>query len=151
MTASAPTFHVSAEDTDGEFLLMELSGPHPGASPHYHEYTTELFFMLEGSSTVTVGEHERTIGPGESALVPPNTVHSFTELDDEQCRMLALVSPGEFEEYFREIVEFLGPEGWPPDDIDRFREFQAALAERHDIYEPPVGTADEAESSSRDA
>lgn len=149
MTASAPTFHVSAEDTDGEFFLMELSGPHPGASPHYHENTTELFFMLKGSSTVTIGDQERTIGPGESELVPTNTVHSFTGLDEDHYRLLILVSPGEFEGYFREIVEFLGPEGWPPDDIERFREFQATLVERYDIYEPPVDGADDGESLSR--
>lgn len=98
---------------------------------------------------MTVGDQERTLGPGESVLIPPNAVHSFTGLDDEQCRMLMLASPGAFEEYFREIVEFLGPEGWLPDDIDRFREFQATLVERHDIYEPPVDSADEGKSSSR--
>lgn len=151
MTGSAPTFHVSAEETNGEFFLMELSGPHPGASPHYHENTTELFFALNGSTTVTVGDEERPIGPGESALVPPNTVHSFTGLDDEQSRMLILVSPGELEQYFREIVEFLGPEGWPPDDIDRFREFQETLAERYDIQEPPVDRVADAESAVEDS
>lgn len=138
MADVGPTFHVSTEDTDGEFALMETSVSEGGPAAHYHRYTTELFFVLEGTPSVRIGQKERTLGPRESALVPPKTVLSYSAPEDKQCRLLVLMSPGEFELIFREIADRRAT-GDFPDDIDGVEDLLEAVSDEHDIHAPPVG------------
>lgn len=137
MTEEGPIFHVSIEDTDGHFALMETSVTGGGPDAHYHRYTTELFFILEGTTSVRVEEEQRTLGPKESALVPPMTVHSYTVPMDEQCRLLVLMAPGDFELLFREIADRRSA-GDFPEDIDGVEDLLEVVSDEHDIHAPPV-------------
>ena len=46
-----------------------------GAKPHYHKRTTELYYVLDGSGSVTLDGEEREVRPGTMIHIPPGVVH----------------------------------------------------------------------------
>ena len=56
-----------------------------GAKPHYHKRSTELYYVLDGTGTVTVGGVEHPVNPGTMVHIPPEVIHSA------QGRMRVLV------------------------------------------------------------
>ncbi len=55
---------------------------------HPHEQTSTV---LEGTFRFSVGGEERTLGPGEVAVIPGKVPHSGTALTD--CRIMDVFSP----------------------------------------------------------
>src|SRR5262245_26653297 len=47
-----------------------------GARPHYHRRATELYYVLDGSGTVTVGGVEHPVRRGTLLHIPPGVVHA---------------------------------------------------------------------------
>ena len=99
-----------AAETGGALGLMEYTaGPgFPGPPPHTHRAMIDMFYVLEGTLTLRVGEETVEAGPGTFALVPPGTIHTFSNPGEEPVRFLSLVSPGGFEQYFRDVASALG-------------------------------------------
>lgn len=56
-----------------------------GARPHYHKRSTELYYVLAGQGTVTVGGSLHSVSEGSLIHIPPGVVHSA------QGRMRVLV------------------------------------------------------------
>lgn len=69
----------SSADTRGELLEMELKLPAQGWTPrpHVHPALTEEYEVLEGSFEVLIGTEWHKLTAGDSASVPPGTVHTF--------------------------------------------------------------------------
>ena len=76
---SVYTITRSGADTSGELLEMKWQFPATGwaPQPHLHPLLTEEYEVLEGSLEVLVGSEWRTLRAGDSASVPPGTVHTF--------------------------------------------------------------------------
>jgi quercetin dioxygenase-like cupin family protein len=53
-----------------------------GSKPHQHP-EEQVINVLSGKFRVRIGNEERILGPGEAALVPPNTEHEARALDSE--------------------------------------------------------------------
>jgi AraC-like DNA-binding protein len=49
--------------------------------PHFHR-NFEVIYVGQGSLHITVGQRQRTVQPGQFALVLPNEVHAFTPDED---------------------------------------------------------------------
>lgn len=47
-----------------------------GAKPHYHKIATELYYVLEGSGTVTTDGETHEVRKGSMVHIPPGVVHS---------------------------------------------------------------------------
>jgi quercetin dioxygenase-like cupin family protein len=47
---------------------------------HTHPHSAEIFTILDGRATFTLAGTERTLGPGESIVVPARTAHSESNL-----------------------------------------------------------------------
>ena len=60
---------------------------------HIHPQQAEGFEVIEGRAQVLVGEEIHTLAPGDSLLVPPNTIHHWMALDDQPVRVLATFDP----------------------------------------------------------
>jgi mannose-6-phosphate isomerase-like protein (cupin superfamily) len=85
-----------------------------------------MFFVLQGELTLRLDD-ETVIAPaGSFVLVPPGTVHTFSNPGSEPVRYLSLMAPGGFEQYFLEVKEALG--GGPPDPA-----VMAQLMSKYDI------------------
>lgn len=128
-------FLLTAEDTGGQFALLEYTAPagFAGPQPHWHQHTTEVFYGLEGSVLMRMGEETHPLNPGELVLVPPGVVHGFQNPGTEPARFLVQVSPGGLEGYFVELVEMMeNASSWPLPDMRPV----AALAQRYDTHPP---------------
>lgn len=49
--------------------------------------------MLAGRMRFRVGARSRTVGPGETVIVPPRTVHSFANAGPETAHVLVVTTP----------------------------------------------------------
>jgi hypothetical protein len=98
--------------------------------------------VLEARVGVQLGEEVVEAGPGELIFKPRGQQHAFWNAGDEPARLLEIISPGGFEEYFRALAPLLSvPE---PDEqaigevLGRYEldlDFSTipALAERHGL------------------
>jgi mannose-6-phosphate isomerase-like protein (cupin superfamily) len=104
--ASTAVMKATAETTGGAFSISEATFPAGmnGPSPHAHSYTTDTFYVLEGTLHMTVGDNEIDASAGSYILVPPGVVHTFANISDEPVRFLNINSPGWLEEYLRDLA-----------------------------------------------
>jgi len=91
--------------TGGAFLLLEvITAPGGGApQPHVHSREDETLFMLAGEVTVTVGDAERVVRPGDVVFFPRGVPHSFTNTGTTTSRGIGVVTPAGLERFFREL------------------------------------------------
>jgi mannose-6-phosphate isomerase-like protein (cupin superfamily) len=104
--ASTAVMKATAETTGGAFSMSEATFPAGmnGPPPHAHRYTTDTFYVLEGTLHMTVGDSEFDASAGSYILVPPGVVHTFANISDEPVRFLNINSPGWLEEYLRDLA-----------------------------------------------
>ena len=75
---------------------------HDGAPPHYHERCSELFFILDGSLQVLLGDEVAVLDRGDVLVVPPGVPHAFAAAPGADADVLFVFSPGiERFEYYR--------------------------------------------------
>src|SRR5919202_1846800 len=102
---SSVTIKATAEDTGGSFYLGESVIPpgFPGPPPHVHERMHDMFYVLEGTLTMRVGEETLELAAGGFACAPPGVVHTFSNRSAAPVRFLNLATPAGFEHYMREL------------------------------------------------
>lgn len=102
-------FMIGGETTDGAFSLVEHPLPPRalGAPLHTHRNEDEYSYVLEGRIGVQLGDEVLEAGPGELVFKPRGVPHAFWNAGDEPARLLELISPAGFENYFRELAPLL--------------------------------------------
>jgi mannose-6-phosphate isomerase-like protein (cupin superfamily) len=65
-----------------------------GAPPHYHKRSAEIFYVLDGSLEVLIGEEIVTLDAGDFLLIPPNTPHAFAPPAGAEAEVLFAFVPG---------------------------------------------------------
>ena len=116
---SAVTIKATAEDTDGSLYLGEAS-VEPGFSGpplHRHRELHDMFYVLEGSLSVTVGDETLELEAGSFACVPPGTPHTFANTSDQPVRFLNFNTPAGWENYMRDLGELLSTGDATPEAI----------------------------------
>jgi len=68
---------------------------HPGASttPHRHERTEEIYYILEGSGRMRVGDSTAPVGPGDAIAIPPGTSHQISNVGSCVLKFLCCCAP----------------------------------------------------------
>ena len=85
----------TGSETAGEVFEFEsvlpsgLSGP----PAHWHRVEQEEFEVLEGSLRVRIGHTVRHLGPGESVVIEPGTVHGFSNPAGTPVRVVTRETP----------------------------------------------------------
>lgn len=115
--------------TNGSFSLVEHSlGPGKLlAAIHTHRHEDEYSFVLEGEVMAQIGEEVVTAPAGTLVLKPRDIPHTVWNAGDRPARILEIISPAGFEEYFVELDKILSAPGQP--DYDRI----IALAGRYGL------------------
>lgn len=108
-------FMIDGETTGGGFSLVEHPLPPRalGAPLHTHRNEDEYSYVLEGRLGAQLGDDVLEAGPGELVFKPRGVPHAFWNAGDEPLRLLELISPAGFEQYFREVAPLLAAS--PPD------------------------------------
>jgi quercetin dioxygenase-like cupin family protein len=115
----------SGAETGDVYALHEIRvSPGNGPPPHIHSREDESFFVLEGEVDFQVGDEKIIATPGTFIQGPRGIAHSFKNNAQLPARMLAFVTPAEFENFFKEfahpVASFDSP-AIPPskDEVDK--------------------------------
>lgn len=96
----------------GRFALIDQTiPPRALAAPmHTHEHEDEYSFVLTGRLGAQIGDDVVEAGPGELVLKPRGIPHAYWNPGDEETRVLEIISPAGFEQYFADLApELKGP------------------------------------------
>jgi quercetin dioxygenase-like cupin family protein len=137
-------FMIDGDATGGAFSLVEHPLPPRalGAPVHTHRNEDEYSYVLEGRVGVQLGGDVIEAGPGDLVFKPRGVAHAFWNAGDEPARLLEIISPAGFENYFRELAPLLAAtdrdDAAIGDVVSRYEldiDFDSipALAERHDL------------------
>jgi quercetin dioxygenase-like cupin family protein len=111
-------FKLWGRDTGGAVAIVE----HPfevGAlvPPHLHTREDEYSIVTQGEIGFRSGDREVVLGPGGYITKPRGELHTMWNAGSEPARMIEVISPAGFENYFREMVDLFA-DGPPQfDDI----------------------------------
>jgi quercetin dioxygenase-like cupin family protein len=93
-------------DTGGSFFLSEstIEPGFPGPPPHRHARLHDMFYVLDGTLTMRLGEDTLEIEAGSFVCVPPGVVHTFSNPSDRPVRFLNFNTPAGWENYMRDLA-----------------------------------------------
>ena len=106
MGPASVAIKATGENTAGTFYLGEVEIPpgFPGPPPHVHDELHDMFFVLDGTLTMRVGDDEREVRPGTFVCVPPGVVHTFSNPGTAPVRFLNFNTPAGWEGYMRDLA-----------------------------------------------
>jgi mannose-6-phosphate isomerase-like protein (cupin superfamily) len=71
----------------GVSVIVVDAAPGEGPRLHRHPYR-EVFVVLEGEATFTLGDEQRVVQAGEIAVAPPGVPHRFVNSGDGPLRQV---------------------------------------------------------------
>ena len=79
----------------GDSLFAGLNCFEPGQehAPHMHEGQDKLYFVLEGSGWVQVGEQSELLSAGDAAFARSGMLHSIRNPGPERLVVMAVLAP----------------------------------------------------------
>jgi mannose-6-phosphate isomerase-like protein (cupin superfamily) len=103
-------FKIAGAATGGAFAVVEHP-IEPGrlVLPHFHLHEDEYSYVLEGTVGARVGDNEIMAGPGSYLFKPRGLMHTFWNPGPAQARLLEIIAPAGFENYFSELAEASDP------------------------------------------
>src|SRR5438477_3302810 len=130
-------FMAGGEETGGGFSLVEhpMSARALAAPLHRHALEDEYSYVLEGRVGALLGDDVLVAGPGDLIFKPRNQWHTFWNAGDEPARILEIISPAGFEQFFAELVDLGGVTNASPDRL-------GALCDRYALEMDPDSVPD---------
>jgi quercetin dioxygenase-like cupin family protein len=102
---TAVTIKAAGEETNGSFYLGEVvvAPGFLGPPPHVHERLHDMFYVLDGTLTVRLGDETIELPEGSFVCVPPGVVHTFSNPSPTPVRFLNFNTPAGWENYMRDL------------------------------------------------
>ena len=121
-------FKLFGEQTNGQVSIVEHPFP-VGACvpPHLHTREDEYSIVTEGEIGFRSGDREVVLGAGGYITKPRGEAHTMWNAGQVPARMIEVISPAGFEQFFWGMGDLLAA-GGPPDPAD-----MAALAAEHGL------------------
>ncbi|MDP9191852.1 MAG: cupin domain-containing protein [Acidobacteriota bacterium] len=82
---------------------LEANTTGPGAHSHPED---DIFFVIEGTMSVLVGDRWMDASTGSFVLIPGGTTHDFENRSATRAGVLNLSIPGEFESHMPDIASW---------------------------------------------
>src|ERR1700758_4133081 len=117
---------VDKVQAEGRFSALEhpMSPRALASALHRHHNEDEYSWIIEGRVGALLGDEVLYGGPGDFIIKPRGQWHTFWNAGDEPARILEIISPAGFEQFFDELAAMLA--GGPPEP-----QRLAALAARY--------------------
>ena len=130
-------FMIDGHESEGRFSLVEhpMSARALAAPLHRHSREDEFSYVVEGRVGALLGDEVAVGGPGDLMFKPRGQWHTFWNAGNEPARLLEIISPAGFEQYFDELVELGGSTQAEPHEL-------AALAARYGLEVDPQSIPD---------
>jgi quercetin dioxygenase-like cupin family protein len=122
------TVKATGEETNDSFYLGEvvIEPGFPGPPPHRHERVHDMFYVLDGTLTMRLGDDTLELEPGSFVCVHPGVVHTFSNQSDAPVRFLNFNTPAGWEKYMRDLAAVLASGTPTQEEIGR-------IASRYDF------------------
>jgi mannose-6-phosphate isomerase-like protein (cupin superfamily) len=125
---SAVTIKATGDETNDSFYFGEVvvEPGFAGPPPHVHERVHDMFYILEGTLTMLLGDETTELPTGSFVCVPPGVVHTFSNPGQTPVRFLNFNTPAGWENYMRDLGAALSQGSPSPEEIGR-------IASRYDF------------------
>jgi len=84
---------IGSESTENMSLAIGIFQPGEGLVLHDHPKEEEFYYILCGKGTVTIGDQERNVKPGDVLYVPAGMKHKIVNTGKEELRSVFILSP----------------------------------------------------------
>jgi mannose-6-phosphate isomerase-like protein (cupin superfamily) len=113
---------VSTQDTDGDLYVFESTRKTEGGPAlHYHYDQDEMWYVLEGTFLIKVGDKTYEAKAGDSVFGPRRVPHCFAKIGKGTGKLLMIFQPaGKMEECFAKLSAGVA-KGMTPEQRDNFR------------------------------
>lgn len=121
----------------GRFSALEHPmSPRVLAAPlHRHHNEDEYSFVIEGRVGALLGDEVLYGGPRDLIFKPRDQWHTFWNAGEEPARILEIISPAGFEQFFDELAGLGGIDGISPEALDE-------LSARYELEMDPDSVPD---------
>lgn len=131
-------FQVPAEHTGGKLAMFQATMPEGFSPPrHIHTREDEVFHVLEGEVWFDIDGERQLAGPGASVYMPRGVPHTF-RVKSPVARMLGVMTPGGFEQLFRNLSVPADERTLPAPDVVPF-DVAAVMAEQTRLGTQVIG------------
>src|SRR5580700_6125095 len=79
--------------------------PDGGQVPWHNQAQEEIYFILEGSGEMCLGEEKRSVTAGQAVYIPPGVFHQLTNTGAAPMRMIYCYSPAGDVAHWREELD----------------------------------------------
>lgn len=102
----ANRYLVEGSSSDERFAVIEhtVAPRGLGAPRHTHRHEDEFSYVLEGTLGVEIGGRELEAGAGDTVFKPRGVPHAFWNASERPVRLLEIISPARFADYFRDMT-----------------------------------------------
>ncbi len=74
-------------------LAEEILPPGASVGRHHHVLTEEVYYILEGSGMMTVGNETRAVGSGDAVFIPRGHAHTLENTGQSPMNILLVCGP----------------------------------------------------------
>ena len=67
--------------------------PNGGQVPWHNQEQEEIYFVVEGTGEMCLGEERQVVSAGQAVYIPPGVFHQLTNIGDTPLRMLYCYGP----------------------------------------------------------
>lgn len=101
-------FKADENETNEKYSISEwwLEPNSDGVGTHQHEDNDEVFYVLEGTTSILVGDKWIEAEKGTFIRIPAKTIHDFANRTDQKTGVLNFFIPGGFERNMPAIVKW---------------------------------------------
>jgi quercetin dioxygenase-like cupin family protein len=101
-------FKLWGRDTGGQLSIVEHPFPVGALVPaHLHTREDEFSIVTQGEIGFRSGDREVVLGPGGYLTKPRGEVHAMWNAGQEPARMIEVITPAGFENFFHELTEIV--------------------------------------------
>jgi len=68
--------------------------PGQKTTPHYHPQTEEIYYLLEGTGLMRIGDDLHDVRPGDAIAIPPGAIHAIENTGRTTLKFLCCCAPG---------------------------------------------------------
>lgn len=79
--------------------------PNGGQVPWHNQESEEVYFVVEGTGEMCLGEERRTLTSGQMVYIPPGVFHQMTNIGDTPLRMIYCYGPAGDVAHWRQELE----------------------------------------------
>ena len=105
-------FKADGGETGDRYSVSEwwLEPRTAGPGAHHHDANDEIFYVIEGTPSLRVGNEWITASRGAFFRIPAGVTHDFENRSGERAGLLNLFIPGGFEQNMPAIVDWFRQE-----------------------------------------